>query len=107
MSIISLAYSSLVAGSRFEEEGLCIYIYIYIYIYINFVFVRARTRIMAEIVGKSVLVIIRLKELAGVKRYDLMSSFQTKSFHELLWPRLGYRIQRQALKRKALVCTRV
>ena len=101
MSIISLAYSSLVAGSRFEEEGLCIYIYI------NFVFVRARTRIMAEIVGKSVLVIIRLKELAGVKRYDLMSSFQTKSFHELLWPRLGYRIQRQALKRKALVCTRV
>ena len=103
MSIISLAYSSLVAGSRFEEEGLCIYIYIYI----NFVFVRARTRIMAEIVGKSVLVIIRLKELAGVKRYDLMSSFQTKSFHELLWPRLGYRIQRQALKRKALVCTRV
>ena len=60
---------------------------------------------MAEIVGKSVLVIIRLKELAGLKRYDLMSSFQTKSFHELLWPRLGYRIQRQALKRKALVCT--
>lgn len=74
MSIISLAYSP---SSRFTFRGGGGYAYVYIYI--NFVFVRARTRIMAEIVGKSVLVIIRLKELAGVKRYDLMSSFQTKS----------------------------